>query len=114
MPFLAAPVIVYLCTHTRMSRIHYVWVGWLLGVVALIGAAFSPSIPTLIVTQGLLYGISILLADNPLLLIVNTWFLSRRGIAYGTIFAFSGEWFCILVTGSLRFLSTITSPTALE
>ncbi|ETN37701.1 uncharacterized protein HMPREF1541_07324 [Cyphellophora europaea CBS 101466] len=86
-PFLAAPLIVYLCTHTRTSRIHYVWVGWLLGVLALVGAAFSPSIPALIITQGLLYGVGILLADNPLLLIVNTWFLSHRGMAYGIIFA---------------------------
>ena len=91
MPFLAAPLIVYLCTHTRTSRIHYVWVGWLLGVVALVGAAFSPSIPALIITQGLLYGVGILLADNPLLLIVNTWFLSHRGMAYGIIFALCGE-----------------------
>ena len=88
LPFLGAPLIVYICTHRTWSRIHFVWVGWLLGVVGMVSAAFSPTISALIGTQGLLFGLSILIADNPLLLIVNTWFRAHRGLAYGVIFGF--------------------------
>jgi MFS family permease len=66
--------------------------GWLLIVVALIGAAYSASIPTLIVNQGLLYGVGYMLLDNPSLLILNTWFLERRGLAYGILFAACDLW----------------------
>ena len=38
------------------------------------------------ITQGLLFGIGILLMDNPLMIILNTWFVRRRGIAYGILF----------------------------
>lgn len=86
MPFLLAPLMVYICTHTAWSRIHFVWISWLLGIVALVGAAFSLNINSLIITQGLLFGLSIVVGDNPLLLIVNTWFRKHRGLAYGIIF----------------------------
>lgn len=88
-PYLGAPLIVYICTHTPWSRIHWIWTGWLLGVISHVGAAYSPTISALIVNQGLLYGISVLLADNPILLLVNTWFIRHRGIAYGLIFGMS-------------------------
>jgi MFS family permease len=87
LPFLGAPGLVWLCTHWSLTRIHYIWVGFLICVAALIGAAFSPTMPTLIITQGMLFGIGILLMDNPLMIIVNTWFLKKRGIAYGILFA---------------------------
>jgi hypothetical protein len=66
--------------------------GWLAIVVALIGAAYSSSIPTLIVNQGLLYGVGYMLLDNPSLLILNTWFIERRGFAYGIVFAACDLW----------------------
>jgi hypothetical protein len=86
LPFLGAPVLVYICTHTRIARVHFAWVGWLGCVISLIGAAFSPSINILIVTQGLLLGLSVLVLDNPILLIINTWFRKHRGMAYGILF----------------------------
>ncbi|KPI40862.1 uncharacterized protein AB675_10755 [Cyphellophora attinorum] len=86
LPFLLAPLMVYICTHTTFSRIHFVWVSWLLGIIALVGAAFSYNTNSLIVTQGLLFGLSIVIGDNPLLIIVNTWWRKHRGLAYGVIF----------------------------
>lgn len=56
-------------------------------MAALVGAAFSRTMPTLIVTQGMLFGFGILFMDNPIMIIVNTWFVKRRGIAYGILFA---------------------------
>ena len=87
LPFTAAPLMTYLCQHCSLPRIHYVWFGWLMCVVALIGAAFCKTIPSLIITQGLLFGIGVTINDNPILIIVNTWFLHRRGMAYGILFA---------------------------
>jgi MFS family permease len=40
----------------------------------------------LALTQGLLYGVGIFVLDAPVLLILNTWFVKRRGFAYGTLF----------------------------
>lgn len=88
-PFLGAPLMVYICTHTSWPHIHWVWTGWLLGVISHLGAAYSHTIPSLIVNQGLLYGVSILLVDQAILLVVNTWFVTKRGIAYGIIFGMS-------------------------
>lgn len=86
LPFLGAPALVWLCTHKQLARIHYVWVGFVTCVCSLIGAAFSQSMPALIVTQGLMFGVGILLMDNPIMIMINTWFVRRRGIAYGILF----------------------------
>ena len=87
LPFLGAPGITWLCTHKALARTYYVSIGFLVCLVALVAAAFSKTIPALIVTQGMLFGLGVLVMDNPIMIIVNTWFVKRRGIAYGILFA---------------------------
>ena len=79
------PAMVYICTTIAkcLPLIHFVWTGCLLIAAALLAAAFSTSIITLILTQGVLLGLGVLISANSMLLILNTWFVERRGLAYG-------------------------------
>lgn len=65
---------------------YFVLAGWVICVVSLVGASFSKSLLPLAVTQGGLYGFGLLILDVPTLLILNTWFVKRRGLAYGLLF----------------------------
>jgi MFS family permease len=59
----------------------------------------------LVITQGLLYGVGVFIMDGPLLLILNTWFLKRRGFAYGILFSLTdlfGFAFALLASSLLR------------
>jgi MFS family permease len=59
-------------------------------MVSLIAASFSTKVWHLIVTQGLLYGIGFLVLYYVLLSMLNEWFVARRGLAYGLMFAAAG------------------------
>lgn len=86
-PFLAAPFTTVLFENHSPARWRYsIILGWAICAVALIGASFSKSIMTLALTQGALYALGLIFIDVPTLLIVNTWFLKRRGTAYGVLF----------------------------
>jgi hypothetical protein len=83
--FLLMPPVIYTYTtiFPRQPLIHFVWIGWLVTGISLLGAAFSTTINALIVTQGFLLGFGVLLCESPMLQILNTWWVKRRGLAYG-------------------------------
>lgn len=85
-PYLGAPVMTYLCQKYNFKLRLYVVVGWLLCVVGLVAAAFCRSVIALLFTQGLCYGVGLFIMDVPVLLILNTWFINRRGLAYGVLY----------------------------
>lgn len=85
--FLGAPAVTYACQKLHLNFRLYLVAGWGLCVVSLLGSVFCKSLVALIITQGLIYGFGSLLIEIPMLMIVNTWFEKRRGIAYGIIFA---------------------------
>lgn len=87
LPFLGAPFMTYICQRSTIPLRYYLLTGWVLCIVALVAGAFCESLVSLAVTQGLCYGIGIFILDVPTLLVLNTWFLRRRGLAYGTLFA---------------------------
>jgi MFS family permease len=74
-------------TYPHINRRYYVLLGWAICVISLVGASFSASLLPLALTQGLLYGAGIFILDAPVLLILNTWFVKRRGFAYGILFS---------------------------
>lgn len=76
---------IHVCTKLtpRVPLIYYVVTGWLLCVIALVLAAFASTVVLLIPTQGILLGLGIMLCETPLFLILNSWFVKRRGLAYG-------------------------------
>ena len=87
-PFMGAPFMTCVCkTYPHINRQYYVFLGWAICVVSLVGASFSTSVIPLAMTQGLLYGVGVFVLDAPVLLILNTWFDKRRGFAYGILFS---------------------------
>lgn len=86
LPFLGAPAMAYLCQYRSLDLRFYIFAGWVLCVVSLLASVFCTSLQTLVLTQGLLYGLGLTLVDIPVLSLINTWFKKRRGIAYGLIF----------------------------
>jgi MFS family permease len=67
-----------------------IWSGWFICTLALIAASFSKTVWQLILTQGLLYGIGFLILYYAMLSMLNEWFVERRGLAYGILFAAAG------------------------
>ncbi|WQF85929.1 Putative major facilitator superfamily, MFS transporter superfamily [Colletotrichum destructivum] len=67
-------------------RFYMMWSGMVLVVASSLGAAFSTSAVQVIMTQGLMYGLSSGLLFAPCLTFVDEWFSKRRGIANGIFF----------------------------
>ncbi|KAI1335853.1 major facilitator superfamily domain-containing protein [Xylariaceae sp. FL0016] len=68
-------------------RFYMMWTGTVLVVASSIGAAFSTTAVQVIMTQGLLYGLSSALLFSPCISFVDEWFMKRRGLANGIFFA---------------------------
>jgi len=92
-------------TYPHINRRYYILLGWVICVISLVGASFSTSLLPLALTQGLLYGVGAFILDAPVLLILNAWFVKRRGFAYGILFSITdliGFGFAILAEIMLR------------
>ncbi|KAF2434705.1 MFS general substrate transporter [Tothia fuscella] len=57
---------------------------------ALAASSFSQSVRHLIITQGVLYAVGGSLAYSPTILFVNEWFIKRKGLAFGIMWAGTG------------------------
>lgn len=98
--FISAPVVTPLVKRYQRWQTHLIAVGSLLCVVSLVAASFATSVAGLIVTQGVMYGVGFTLLYFPILRMLNEWFVARRGVAYGVMFAgggFSGVGFPFLL-----------------
>jgi MFS family permease len=67
-----------------------IWGGWIACIASLIAASFATKVWHLIVTQGIAYGVGFLVLYYALLSMLNEWFVQRRGLAYGVLFAAAG------------------------
>ncbi|KAF5586853.1 monocarboxylate transporter 12 [Fusarium pseudoanthophilum] len=56
----------------------------------LLGTAFLALLETLILTQGVPYGVGLLILYYPILMMVNEYWIARRGMAYGLLCGASG------------------------
>ncbi|KXH35049.1 monocarboxylate transporter [Colletotrichum nymphaeae SA-01] len=88
--FLGAPLAAPVVKRFHRYQKHMVVVGWAMCVASLIGASFATSIAGLIATQGVLYGFGFLMLYFPVLRMLNEWFVARRGLAYGVLYAGGG------------------------
>ncbi|KAI8670524.1 MFS domain-containing protein [Fusarium keratoplasticum] len=88
--FLGAPIATPLVKRFQRWQRHMITAGWAGCVASLVAASFMKSVSGLIVTQGVLYGTSFILLYFPLLIMLNEWFVQRRGVAYGVMSAGSG------------------------
>jgi MFS family permease len=88
--FLGAPLATPLVKRFQRWQTHMIVAGWLCCVASLVGASFVSSVAGLVATQGAMYGLGFTLLYFPILRMLNEWFVERRGLAYGVMFAGGG------------------------
>ncbi|KAL8660020.1 MAG: hypothetical protein Q9202_006846 [Teloschistes flavicans] len=93
-PYLGAPFMAAFVRHYQRYRYAIIWVGWPLCILGLVAGSFANSVGALIVTQGVMYGsrnaAGFLILYWPILSVVNEWWISRRGMAFGFITSAAG------------------------
>jgi MFS family permease len=81
--YLDAPLILMLVQRWPHLRRPCCVAGVLFMAVGLVASSFSQSVWQLILTQGVLYAIGGSLIYNPVLVLLDEWFVRRKGMAYG-------------------------------
>lgn len=88
--YLGAPLAVPLVRRWSNYRTHMILVGWPLCILGLVAGSFANQLPTLIFTQGVMYGVGFIIFYYPILTMVDEFWVRRRGMAYGLLCAASG------------------------
>ena len=65
--------------------------GLVLMTISLLASSFSQSVWHLVLTQGVLYAIGGSLLYNPVLLLLDEWFVRRKGMAFGIMWVSSHD-----------------------
>ncbi|KAL8627222.1 hypothetical protein Q9189_007072 [Teloschistes chrysophthalmus] len=89
-PYLGAPFMAAFVRRYQRYRYTIIWVGWPLCILGLVAGSFADSVGALIVTQGVMYGSGFLILYWPILSVVNEWWITRRGMAFGFITSAAG------------------------
>ncbi|KAK0441694.1 MFS general substrate transporter [Armillaria borealis] len=87
MIFCSSPVIYPINVRYPYHRRKMMWIGVVLCGASLFGASFATQVPVLIGLQGILYAIGGSLLYAPCISYMTEWFVMRRGLASGVIFA---------------------------
>ena len=88
--YLWAPIALGLCRQFPHYRRHGMFLGAAVMTVAFITASFSRNVNQLIATQGVLYAIGGSMIYYPVFLFLDEWFVVRKGLAFGIMWASSG------------------------
>ncbi|KAH6714704.1 major facilitator superfamily domain-containing protein [Leptodontidium sp. MPI-SDFR-AT-0119] len=88
--YLGAPLIIPVIKRYSKYQRRMIWIGWPLCIPGLLAGSFATTLPTLIFTQGAMYGTGFLVFYYPVLSFINEFWITRRGMAYGILFASSG------------------------
>ncbi|KAI4285598.1 MAG: hypothetical protein L6R38_000500 [Xanthoria sp. 2 TBL-2021] len=88
--FLGAPIATYLVRRYHRWQREVIWTGCSISVIGLVAASFAPDFGTLVATQGVVFGIGILIMYYPVFSMLNEWFIDRRGLALGILCAATG------------------------
>ncbi|KAI0465575.1 major facilitator superfamily domain-containing protein [Xylaria cf. heliscus] len=88
--YLGAPVIIPFIQRYQRWRRHMICVGWSICIAGLVLGSFASTLETLILTQGVAYGVGFLIFYYPILGMVNEYWIARRGMAYGLMCGASG------------------------
>ncbi|PON27771.1 hypothetical protein TGAM01_v203538 [Trichoderma gamsii] len=88
--YIGTPFVVALCRlYPRQAR-WFTPVGLVIASLALALSSFCTTVPQLIVTQGILYGVGSCFAYCPCTLYIDEWFVRRKGLAYGIVWSAAG------------------------
>lgn len=88
--YLGAPLSALFTKRFPKYRHQQIWLGWLMCIFGLLAASFTNSVSGLIGTQGFLYGLGFVTLTYPIISMINEWWISRKGMAFGLISAASG------------------------
>ena len=88
--YLGAPIAMPLVRRWSNYRTQMILVGWPLCIIALISGSFADRLPTLVLTQGVMYGLGFVMFYYPILTMVDEFWVRRRGMAYGFVCAATG------------------------
>jgi MFS family permease len=88
--YLGAPLALPLIRRWSTYRMHMILVGWPLCIMGLVAGSFADRLNTLILTQGVMYGVGFIIFYYPILSMVDEFWVERRGLAYGLLCSASG------------------------
>lgn len=88
--FLGAPVATYLVRRYAHWQRQTIWVGFAIAIVGLGAAGWAKDFGSLVATQGVTFGMGILIMYYPIFNMMNEWFVERRGLALAVICASTG------------------------
>ncbi|KAG9548770.1 MFS general substrate transporter, partial [Aureobasidium melanogenum] len=88
--YMGAPLMAPLVKRFPKWQGTMVRVGWVICLGALVAGSFAETIGGLIFTQGVMYGAGYLIVFYPVVSMVNEWWVTRRGLAWGILVGSSG------------------------
>ena len=88
--YLSAPLIFTFFQRFPQYRRHCNVLGLPIAVAALLASSFATRTWHLILTQGVLYGVGGMLFYTPIIVFLEEWFVRRRGLAFGIMWAGTG------------------------
>jgi hypothetical protein len=88
--YLGAPASMALTKQFPKYQRHFIWVGWVLCIVALGTGSLTTRLGGLVATQGLMYGVGFQTLYWPIMSMVNEWWITRKGFAFGLIIGAAG------------------------
>ncbi|KAL8846892.1 MAG: hypothetical protein Q9221_008058, partial [Calogaya cf. arnoldii] len=88
--FLGAPIATYLVRRYHRWQREVIWIGSSISVIGLVAASFASDFGTLVATQGVVFGMGILIMYYPVFSMLNEWFVDRRGLALGILCSATG------------------------
>lgn len=84
------PIVSPIALRFHKYQLHMVWAGWFLCNLSIFLASFATNVYHLILTQGVLYGIGWVITYVPFLIMMNDWWVKKRGLIYGIVYGASG------------------------
>ncbi|KAL8941909.1 MAG: hypothetical protein Q9216_001982 [Gyalolechia sp. 2 TL-2023] len=88
--FLGAPIATYLVRRYQQWQRQTIWIGFTIAIIGLGASGWADDFGSLVATQGLIYGMGVLIMYYPIFNLLNEWFIERRGLALGVICASTG------------------------
>ncbi|KAL8790614.1 MAG: hypothetical protein Q9213_000461 [Squamulea squamosa] len=88
--YLSCPVLFAVFKRWPQVRRSCTLVGLAINAVAVVAASFATEVPHLIITQGVLYAIGGVMIYCPTILFLDEWFVRRKGLAFGMMWAGTG------------------------
>ena len=88
--FLAPPDILLMSRYPHLQK-PLATLGLILLALSLVLASFATKVWHLLLSQGLLYGLGASLLYNTYITWLDTWFVKRKGLAYGIFWASMGS-----------------------